>query len=104
MNGSLDVAQYVAQIHVLEGQLEIAGEHLDHKVGELGDAGLSLVDITQRLQASRMHVGELEREVDMLKKSEDRIKKRLERCKCLKCGRRFDASGVVVLAGNSSVR
>ena len=73
-------------------------------VDELGDAGLSVVKLTEKLQAARGKIGDLEKEVDGYKRSEDRIRKRLQRCKCQKCGRRFDASALVVLAGNTSLR
>lgn len=101
---SFEVGPYVARIQELHGQLDIAGENLDHMVGELGEAGLSVVKLTEMLQGARGKIGELQQEITSLKHAEDRVRKRLERCKCLKCGRRFDASGLVILAGNTSIR
>ncbi|KAF9515240.1 hypothetical protein BS47DRAFT_1391776 [Hydnum rufescens UP504] len=101
-HGSIEVGPYIARIQELHGELDLAGENLDHMVGELGDAGLSVVKLTEKLQAARGKIGNLEKEIDGFRRSEDRIRKRLERCKCQKCGRRFDASALVILAGNPS--
>ncbi|KAF8312563.1 uncharacterized protein EI90DRAFT_3186603 [Cantharellus anzutake] len=95
ISGSVDIQPYVARIQELHEQLDEAGENLDQMVNELGEAGLSVVKLTEALQASRGRVDELEKEVGACKRSEDRIRKRLQRCKCGQCGRRFDASNLL---------
>ncbi len=50
--------------------------------------------MTKQLDDARDREVALKRNVERLERREERLTKRLERCKCLKCGKRFDASGV----------
>jgi hypothetical protein len=81
----------VAQIEVLQAELADANESLDEKIDRLEHLGLGTVQLTQKLTEARTRIGELERELERYKKREER----LVRCKCVWCGKRFDASKVI---------
>lgn len=101
---SKDLSVYLAKFEGLRAELELADDKYDHAMEELGAKGLTNVRLVELVHESRGRAGELEKEVIELRRSEERIKKRLQRCKCTRCQRRFDASAVVDSVGDASVR
>ncbi|KAG8904159.1 hypothetical protein FRB99_002176 [Tulasnella sp. 403] len=85
-------------------QLQAANDRLDAKFEELQRNGLQGVSLTKQLDDAREKGVALQSEVERLLRREERLLKRLERCRCLKCGRRFDASGLASWAKSGNQR
>ncbi|KAF8314706.1 hypothetical protein DL93DRAFT_2155586 [Clavulina sp. PMI_390] len=102
-DGSVDISQYLARFEQLDAQLEVANDKLDGAIEQLGSAGVTRVELTDQVHELRARVGELEKEISEMTRNEERIRKRLQRCKCTRCSRRFDASGVVDALNEPSV-
>lgn len=101
-DGSKDLSEYLAKFEDLRVELELADDKYDNAMEELGTAGLTNVRLVEMVHESRGRVGELEKEVAELRRGEERIRKKLQRCKCTRCQRRFDASAVVDAIGDAS--
>lgn len=101
---SKDLSGYLAKFEDLRAELDVGNEKYDQAMEELGAAGLTNVRLVELVHESRGRAGELEKELADYRRNEERIQKRLQRCKCTKCHKRFDASAVVDAAGDTSVR
>ncbi|KIO29893.1 hypothetical protein M407DRAFT_226032 [Tulasnella calospora MUT 4182] len=84
---------------MLAHELQAANERLDAKFDDLQKAGNRNVSLTRQLEDARQREIALQTELERLQRREDRLVKNLERCKCGKCGQRFDASGMAKLDG-----
>jgi chromosome segregation ATPase len=82
----------MTRIDVLRNELAQANDHVDDKLEQLESAGIDIIALTKQLETQKDRNVELQQEISRLSRREDRIVKRLERCKCEKCGKRFDAS------------
>jgi len=80
------------RIEVLKGELASANDHVDDKLEQLESAGVGIISLTKQLEMQKDRNVNLQQEIDRLSRREDRVIKRLERCKCGQCGKRFDAS------------
>lgn len=99
-----DLSAYLAKFADLRVELDVADGKYDHAMAELGALGITNVRLVEMVHESRGRVGELEKEVSELRRSEERVRKRLQRCKCTRCQHRFDASAILDVAGDTSVR
>jgi predicted nuclease with TOPRIM domain len=99
-----DLSVYLAKFADLRAELDIADDKYDHAIEELGTLGITNVRLVEMVHESRGRVGELEKEVSELRRSEERVRKRLQRCKCTRCQRRFDASPILDAVGDTSTR
>lgn len=99
-----DLSAYLAKFTDLRAELDIADGKYDHAMEELGTLGITNVRLVEMVHESRGRIGDLEKEVSELRHSEERVRKRLQRCKCTRCQRRFDASSMMDFVGDTSVR
>jgi len=99
-----DLSAYLAKFTDLRAELDIADGKYDHAMEELGALGITNVRLVEMVHESRGRIGDLEKEVSELRHSEERVRKRLQRCKCMRCQRRFDASSMMDFVGDTSVR
>lgn len=88
---------------MLAHELQAANERLDAKFDDLQKAGNRNISLTRQLEDTRQRESALQTELERLQRREDRLVKNLERCKCGKCGRRFDASGLAKVDGERCV-
>ncbi|KAG8949436.1 hypothetical protein FRC04_008535 [Tulasnella sp. 424] len=84
---------------MLAHELQAANERLDAKFDDLQKAGNRNISLTRQLEDARQREIALQTELERLQRREDRLVKNLERCKCGKCGKRFDASGLAKVDG-----
>jgi hypothetical protein len=103
-DGSQNLSLYLARFSELRAELALADDQYDQAMDDLGNAGFTNVKLMELLADSREKVRDLEKEVADIQHSEERVHKRLQRCKCTKCGRRFDASAFIALGSDTSTR
>jgi chromosome segregation ATPase len=81
-----------------------ANESIDQKLDKLEEAGTEAISLTKNLYLAKEKITSLERELARLGRREERLIKRLQRCRCAKCHMRFDASAVAQWAETTSPR
>lgn len=93
-----------ARLLQVDARLAEANESIDEKLDKLEEAGAGTVALTKNLYLSREKITSLERELARLGRREERLIKKLQRCRCAKCHMRFDASAVAQWAETSAPR
>ncbi|KAG8985046.1 hypothetical protein FRB90_004976, partial [Tulasnella sp. 427] len=88
---------------ILAHELQAANERLDAKFDDLQKAGNRNITLMRQLEDARQRESAVRSELERLQRREERLIKNLERCKCGKCGRRFDASGMAKMDGERLV-
>jgi predicted mannosyl-3-phosphoglycerate phosphatase (HAD superfamily) len=104
MHGLGDPEAIHARLLEVDARLAEANESIDEKLDKLEEAGAGAVALNQNLYLSREKVTGLERELARLERREERLIKKLQRCRCAKCHMRFDASAVAQWAETSAPR
>lgn len=99
-----DVDTLRAQLLEVDARLAEANESIDDKLDKLEVAGSGVVTLTKTLYISKEKITSLERELARLGRREERLIKKLQRCRCAKCHMRFDASAVAQWAETTSPR
>ncbi|KDN47664.1 hypothetical protein RSAG8_03454, partial [Rhizoctonia solani AG-8 WAC10335] len=89
-----DVDSLAARLVEVDAQLVEANESIDQKLDKLEAAGAETINLTKSLYLSKEKITSLERELARLGRREERLIKKLQRCRCTKCYMRFDASAV----------
>lgn len=85
----------MAEIARLQRELDRANESIDDKIDKLEDAGLGVVELTQKLEDARARITTLQNEIARLSRRDDRRTRRLERVRCRKCLTKIDFKSVV---------
>ncbi|KAF9269220.1 hypothetical protein L218DRAFT_1072847 [Marasmius fiardii PR-910] len=88
--GDSSVAPLVAELSRLQRQLDRANESIDDKLDKLEDAGLGVVELTEKLENARSRIRDLEDELSRLKRTEERRIQSLQRARCKKCMTKVD--------------
>ncbi|KIK90884.1 hypothetical protein PAXRUDRAFT_831297 [Paxillus rubicundulus Ve08.2h10] len=86
------VSPLLAEIARLQTELDRANESIDHKLDELQEAGLGVIDLTKNLADARSQTTSLENEIARLQRREERRLRRLEKLRCQKCFMKIDPS------------
>ncbi|KAF9224049.1 hypothetical protein BS17DRAFT_880101 [Gyrodon lividus] len=86
------VSPLLAEIARLQTDLDHANESIDHKLDELQEAGLGVIDLTKNLEDARSQITSLENEIARLQRREERRLRLLERLRCQKCFVKIDPS------------
>ncbi|KAG9100904.1 hypothetical protein FRC06_003550 [Ceratobasidium sp. 370] len=102
MHGFADPEVIQAQMLELGARLAEANESIDDKLDRLEKAGAGAVTSSKDLYLTKEKITSLEREVAHLGRREERLIKKLQRCRCTKCHMRFDASAVAQWADTSA--
>ncbi|KAF8677776.1 hypothetical protein RHS04_05866 [Rhizoctonia solani] len=89
-----DADALAARLIEVDAQLVEANESIDKKLDKLEAAGAETINLTKNLYLSKEKITSLERELARLERREERLLKKLQRCRCTKCHMRFDASAV----------
>ncbi|KAF8757928.1 hypothetical protein RHS01_03326 [Rhizoctonia solani] len=99
-----DADALAARLIEVDAQLVEANESIDKKLDKLEAAGAETINLTKNLYLSKEKITSLERELARLERREERLLKKLQRCRCTKCHMRFDASAVAQWAEVTSHR
>ncbi|QRW02977.1 centrosomal targeting protein [Ceratobasidium sp. AG-Ba] len=102
MHGLTDPEAIHARLMEVDARLAEANESIDDKLDKLEKAGAGTVSLTTNLHVAKEKITSLERELAHLGRREERLIKKLQRCRCAKCHMRFDASAIVQWAETSS--
>ncbi|CAK5267761.1 unnamed protein product [Mycena citricolor] len=94
-NADGTISPLVAEISRLQRELDLANQSIDDKLDKLEDAGLGVVELTQRLGDARAKISLLEEEIARLSRKEQRRNHRLERARCQKCLVKVDLRSVI---------
>ncbi|CAE6516063.1 unnamed protein product [Rhizoctonia solani] len=94
MHGQGDADSLAARLVEVDARLMEANESIDQKLDKLEAAGTETINLTKNLYLSKEKITSLERELARLGRREERLIKKLQRCRCTKCHMRFDASAV----------
>ncbi|CAE6536534.1 unnamed protein product [Rhizoctonia solani] len=89
-----DADALAARLIEVDAQLAEANESIDQKLDKLEVAGTETINLTKNLYLAKEKITSLERELARLGRREERLIKKLQRCRCTKCNMRFDASAV----------
>ncbi|CUA78211.1 early endosome antigen 1 [Rhizoctonia solani] len=89
-----DADSLAARLVEVDARLVEANESIDQKLDKLEAAGAETINLTKSLYLSKEKITSLERELARLERREERLIKKLQRCRCTKCHMRFDASAV----------
>ncbi|CAE6406017.1 unnamed protein product [Rhizoctonia solani] len=89
-----DVDSLAARLVEIDARLVEANESIDQKLDKLEAAGTETINLTKNLYLAKEKITCLERELARLGRREERLVKKLQRCRCTKCHMRFDASAV----------
>ncbi|CAE6401194.1 unnamed protein product [Rhizoctonia solani] len=89
-----DADALAARLIEVDARLVEANESIDQKLDKLEAAGTETINLTKNLYLSKEKITSLERELARLGRREERLIKKLQRCRCAKCHMRFDASAV----------
>ncbi|CAE7071135.1 unnamed protein product [Rhizoctonia solani] len=89
-----DADALAARLVEVDAQLIEANESIDQKLDKLEAAGAETINLTKSLYLCKEKITSLERELARLGRREERLVKKLQRCRCAKCHMRFDASAV----------
>lgn len=103
-HGGNDLSLYLERFKDLRHELSDADDKYDQAMDDLRNAGFTNVKLMELLADSRVRTRELERELTVFHQTSERIHKRLLQCKCLKCGKRSDASGIATAGADTSIR
>ncbi|KAG7094132.1 hypothetical protein E1B28_007744 [Marasmius oreades] len=96
--GDSSVAPLVAELSRLQRQLDRANESIDDKLDKLEDAGLGVVELTEKLENARFRIRALEDELSRLKRAEELRVQRLQRVRCKKCLTKVDVGSLAQLS------
>ncbi|KAH7335361.1 hypothetical protein B0J17DRAFT_719897 [Rhizoctonia solani] len=96
-----DVDALAARLVEIDARLIEANESIDQKLDKLEAAGTETINLTKNLYLAKEKITCLERELARLGRREERLVKKLQRCRCTKCHMRFDASAVAQWAETS---
>jgi myosin protein heavy chain len=99
-----DADALAARLIEVDARLVEANESIDQKLDKLEAAGTETINLTKNLYLSKEKITSLERELARLGRREERLIKKLQRCRCAKCHMRFDASAVAQWAEVTSHR
>ncbi|KAG8721405.1 hypothetical protein FRC08_013359 [Ceratobasidium sp. 394] len=102
MHGLADPEAIQARVAEVDARLAEANESIDDKLDRLEKASAGNVVLSKNLYLAKEKITSLEREVAHLGRREERLVKRLQRCRCAKCHMRFDASAVAQWADTSA--
>ncbi|KAJ1306732.1 hypothetical protein OPQ81_007720 [Rhizoctonia solani] len=97
-----DADALAARLIEVDARLAEANESIDQKLDKLEVAGTETINLTKNLYLSKEKITSLERELARLGRREERLIKKLQRCRCTKCHMRFDASAVAQWAETTS--
>ncbi|CAE6417482.1 unnamed protein product [Rhizoctonia solani] len=89
-----DADALAARLIEVDAQLVEANDSIDQKLDKLEAAGTETINLTKNLYLCKEKITSLERELARLGRREERLIKKLQRCRCAKCHMRFDASAV----------
>ncbi|KAG8745658.1 hypothetical protein FRC10_007355 [Ceratobasidium sp. 414] len=102
MHGFADPEAIHARLLEVNARLAEANESIDDKLDRLEKASADTVASRKNLYLAKEKITSLEREVAHLGRREERLVKKLQRCRCAKCHMRFDASAVAQWADTST--
>ncbi|KAG9121508.1 hypothetical protein FRC07_002496 [Ceratobasidium sp. 392] len=102
MHGLADPEAIQARLLEVDARLAEANESIDDKLDKLERASANTVTLSKNLYIAREKITSLEREIAHVGRREERLVKKLQRCRCAKCHMRFDASAIAQWAETSS--
>ncbi|TFK53458.1 hypothetical protein OE88DRAFT_1676650 [Heliocybe sulcata] len=88
--GEPSVAPLIAEISRLQSELDRANDSIDEKLEKLEDAGLGVVEVTEKLEDARSKILVLEDDIRRLSRRDERRLRRLQRAKCTNCHHKLD--------------
>ncbi|KAG8713310.1 hypothetical protein FRC09_018855 [Ceratobasidium sp. 395] len=102
MHGLSDPEAIHARLLEVDARLAEANESIDDKLDKLEKASANAVTLSKSLYIAKEKITSLEREIAHVGRREERLVKKLQRCRCTKCHMRFDASAIAQWAETSS--